>query len=141
MKPTRFFLDTAFVQALLNKNDQYHGIAKLRLNELRTAKEVWITEAILIEIGNALSVAHRAAAVRFINQCYATPNIHVVPVDTKLLNRALDLYDERADKEWGLTDCLSFVVMSDQSLTDAMTPDRHFIQAGFRALMRDSESE
>ena len=141
MKPTRFFLDTAFVQALLNKNDQYHGIAKLRLNELRTAKEVWITEAILIEIGNALSVAHRAAAVRFINQCYATPNIHVVPVDTKLLNRALDLYDERADKEWGLTDCLSFVVMSDQILTDAMTPDRHFIQAGFRALMRDSESE
>lgn len=141
MKPTRFFLDTAFVQALLNKNDQYHGIAKLRLNELRTAKEVWITEAILIEIGNALSVAHRAAAVRFINQCYATPNIHVVPVDTKLLNRALDLYDERADKEWGLTDCLSFVVMSDQSLTDAMTPDRHFLQAGFRALMRDSESE
>lgn len=140
MKPTRFFLDTAFVQALLNKNDQYHGIAKLRLNELRTAKEVWITEAILIEIGNALSVAHRAA-VRFINQCYATPNIHVVPVDTKLLNRALDLYDERADKEWGLTDCLSFVMMSDQSLTDAMTPDRHFLQAGFRALMRDSESE
>ncbi len=141
MKPTRFFLDTAFVQALLNKNDQYHRIAKLRLNELRTAKEVWITEAILIKIGNALSVAHRAAAVRFINQCYATPNIHVVPVDTKLLNRALDLYDERADKEWGLTDCLSFVVMSDQSLTDAMTPDRHFLQAGFRALMRDSESE
>lgn len=140
MKPTRFFLDTAFVQALLNKNDQYHRIAKLRLNELRTAKEVWITEAILIEIGNALSVAHRAA-VRFINQCYATPNIHVVPVDTKLLNRALDLYDERADKEWGLTDCLSFVMMSDQSLTDAMTPDRHFLQAGFRALMRDSESE
>jgi predicted nucleic acid-binding protein len=82
MKPTRFFLDTAFVQALLNKNDQYHGIAKLRLNELRTAKEVWITEAILIEIGNALSVAHRAAAVRFINQCYATPNIHVVPQPT-----------------------------------------------------------
>jgi len=140
MKPTRLFLDTAFVQALLNKNDQYHGIAKSRLNELRTAKEVWITEAILIEIGNALSVAHRAAAVRFINQCYATPNIHVVPVDTKLLNRALDLYDERADKEWGLTDCISFIVMSDQNLTEAMTPDRHFIQAGFQALMRDQSA-
>jgi len=140
MKPTRLFLDTAFVQALLNKNDQYHGIAKSRLNELRTAKEVWITEAILIEIGNALSVAHRAAAVRFINQCYATSNIHVAPVDTKLLNRALDLYDERADKEWGLTDCISFIVMSDQNLTEAMTPDRHFIQAGFQALMRDQSA-
>ena len=141
MKPTRFFLDTAFVQALLNRNDQYHRIAKSRLNELRTAKEVWTTEAILIEIGNALSVAQRAAAVRFITQCYATPNIHVAPVDTGLLNRALGLYGERTDKEWGLTDCISFVVMSDHSLTDAMTTDRHFIQAGFRALMRDSESE
>ena len=141
MKPTRLFLDTAFVQALLNRNDQYHRIAKSRLNELRTAKEVWTTEAILIEIGNALSVAQRAAAVRFITQCYATPNIHVVPVDTGLLNRALGLYGERTDKEWGLTDCISFVVMSDQSLTDAMATDRHFIQAGFRALMGDSESE
>ena len=139
MKPTRLFLDTAFVQALLNRNDQYHSIAKLRLNELRTAQAVWTTEAILIEIGNALSAVQRAAVVRFINQCYATPNIHVVPVDTGLLNRALGLYDERNDKEWGLTDCISFVVMSDQNLTDAMTTDRHFIQAGFRALMRDSE--
>ncbi|TVR67408.1 MAG: PIN domain-containing protein [Candidatus Competibacteraceae bacterium] len=141
MKPTRFFLDTAFVQALLNKNDQYHRIAQSRLSELRTAREVWTTEAILIEIGNALSTAHRAAATRFISQCYATPNLHVVPVDTRLLNRGLDLYDQRADKEWGLTDCISFVVMSDQNLTHAMTTDRHFIQAGFRALMRDSESE
>jgi uncharacterized protein len=64
---------------LLNKNDQYHRIAQSRLSELRTAQEVWTTEAILIEIGNALSTAHRAAAARFISQCYATPNLHVVP--------------------------------------------------------------
>jgi predicted nucleic acid-binding protein len=140
MKPTRLFLDTAFVQALLNRNDQYHVIAKSRLTELHTATEVWTTEAILIEIGNALSATHREAAVRFINQCYATPNTHVVSVDTALLKRALGLYDERADKEWGLTDCISFVVMADQNLVDAMTADRHFIQAGFRALMREPMS-
>ncbi len=139
MKPTRLFLDTAFVQALLNRNDQYHCIALSRLSELRTAKEVWTTEAILIEIGNALSAVHRQTAVRFIHQCYTTPNIQVVPVDTGLLKRALHLYDERPDKEWGLTDCISFVVMSDQHLTDAMTTDQHFIQAGFRALMREAE--
>ena len=141
MKPTRLFLDTAFVQALLNRNDQYHKIAKAHLSELRTAKEVWTTEAILIEIGNALSTAHREAAVRFINQCYATPNTRVVSVDTGLLKRALCLYDERTDKEWGLTDCISFVVMAEQNLSDAMTTDRHFIQAGFRALMREPENE
>ncbi len=141
MKSARLFLDTAFVQALLNRNDQYHRIAKSCLTELRTAKEVWTTEAILIEIGNALSATHRAAAVRFINQCYATPNTHVVSVDTRLLKRALGLYKERADKEWGLTDCISFVVMADQNLMDAMTTDQHFMQAGFRALMREIGNE
>ncbi len=141
MKPTRLFLDTAFVQALLNRNDQYHQIAKAYLSELRTAKEVWTTEAILIEIGNALSATHREATVRFIDQCYATSNIHVVSVDTELLKRALSLYGERTDKEWGLTDCVSFIVMSEQNLSDAMTADRHFIQAGFRAIMREPESK
>ena len=68
IQATRLFLDTAFVQALLNRNDQYHPIAKSRLSQLRAAKEVWTTEAILVEIGNALSVAQRAAAVRFITQ-------------------------------------------------------------------------
>ena len=55
MQPMRLFLDTAFVQALLNRNDQYHTIAKSRLSQLRAATEVWTTEASLVEIGNALS--------------------------------------------------------------------------------------
>lgn len=135
MQPTRLFLDTAFVQALLNRNDQYHTIAKSRLSQLRAATEVWTTEAILVEIGNALSSGHREAAVRFIHQCYTTPNSRVVSVDSGLLSRALDLYSQRSDKEWGLTDCVSFIVMRDQQLLHAMTTDRHFVQAGFRALM------
>ena len=137
MNPTRFFLDTAFIQALLNKNDQYHTIAKSRLTILRTAREVWTTEAILVEVGNALSTMNREAATRFIQQCYTTPNIHIVSVDTELLKRAVYLYGERGDKNWGLTDCISFIVMQDHALIDAMTTDRHFTQAGFRALMCD----
>lgn len=135
MQPTRLFLDTAFVQALLNRNDQYHSIAKSRLSQLRAATEVWTTEAILVEIGNALSTSKLDAAVRFIHQCYATPNSRVVSVDTGLLSRALELYSQRGDKDWGLTDCISFIVMRDQQLLEAMTTDRHFVQAGFRALM------
>jgi predicted nucleic acid-binding protein len=141
MQPTRLFLDTAFVQALLNRNDQYHPIAKSRLSQLRAATEVWTTEAILVEIGNALSTANRDAAVRFIHQCDATPNTHVIPVDTGLLGRAVDRYAQRGDKNWGQTDCLSFIVMKDQHLLQAMTTDRHFVQAGFRALMCEPEVE
>lgn len=131
----RLFLDTAFIQALLNSRDQYHSQAKKLLPRVKNADEVWITEAILIEVGNALSAFNRKAAVQFIQQCYQTPNIKVVSVDNQLLNKALQLYQKRPDKTWGLTDCISFVVMQEQSLIYAATADKHFIQAGYRALL------
>ncbi|KCZ73499.1 putative nucleic acid-binding protein, contains PIN domain [Candidatus Methanoperedens nitroreducens] len=104
---------------------------------MHSAREVWITEAVLIEIGNALSRSNRIAAAAFINSCYITPNVRVVSVDTSLLKRALDFYTNRGDKEWGLTDCISFLVMTDQGLKEALTADDHFQQAGFRALLLD----
>ncbi|MFM6205677.1 type II toxin-antitoxin system VapC family toxin, partial [Planktothrix sp.] len=81
---------------------------------------------------------NRNYAVRFIQQCYETDNIYVVTVDTKLLIRALQLYEARPDKTWGLTDCISFIVMADQDLINAVTADLHFIQAGFRALLLEN---
>ncbi len=65
MSKDRFFLDTAFVQALLNHRDQYHEQAKVLFPRVRTAAEIWTTEAVLIEIGNALSGFDRQAAVQF----------------------------------------------------------------------------
>lgn len=103
---------------------------------MKNAVEVWVTEAVLIEVGNALSAVNRTASVQFINQCYQTDNIKVVSVDSSLLMRALELYHSRQDKDWGLTDCISFVVMKDQGLIYAVTADIHFVQAGFVALLR-----
>lgn len=137
MSSERLLLDTVFVQALLNHRDQYHAQAKAFLPRVRAAMEVWITEAVLIEVGNGLSAVNRTAAVKFIEQCYRTANLRVVSVDTPLLTRALQLYRERPDKTWGLTDCISFVVMQEQDLTDAVTADEHFVQAGYRALLRE----
>ena len=137
MSNERLFLDTFFIQALLNKYDQYHQQARLFLPRIKMAKEVWITEAILVEVGNALSSYDRNLASTFIEQCYVTNNMRIVSVDTVLLKRGLNLYKQRQDKDWGLTDCISFVTMSDYSLIDAVTADIHFVQAGFRALLRD----
>jgi uncharacterized protein len=135
MSPERLFLDTAFIQALLNPRDSYHNAAKALFPRVRDANEVWVTEAIFAEVGNALSAINRNVAVQFIQQCYRTENIRIVSVDTPLLMQALSLYESRLDKTWGLTDCISFTVMTQNDLTDAVTADRHFIQAGFRALM------
>jgi len=68
MKATRFFLDTAYVLALLNPNDIYHKQARVLLPSMHSAREIWITEAVLIEIGNALSRSNRTAATSFINR-------------------------------------------------------------------------
>lgn len=135
MSAERFLLDTVFIQALLAPHDQYHRQAVLVWPRVRAASEVWITEAVLVEVGNALSAYDRRGAASFIRQCYATSAIHVVPITTALLGEALDLYGARSDKTWGLTDCLSFVVMRAQGLTDAVTADTHFIQPGYRALL------
>ncbi len=135
MNSERFLLDTVFIQALLNQRDDLHEKAKAFLPRLQSAQEVWVTEAVLIEVGNALSVLDRGGAARLIEQCYKTRNMRVVSVDTGLLARAVELYRNRPDKTWGLTDCISFVVMREQRLSDAVTADEHFVQAKFRALL------
>jgi len=139
MSRERLFLDTAFVQALLNRRDQYHTQAEALFPRVRAAAEVWVTEAVLVEVGNALSDLDRMAAAQFIERCYRTSNMHVVSVDTPLLMRTLRLYRERPDKLWGLTDCISFIVMREQRLMNAVTTDEHFVQAGYRALMLEAE--
>lgn len=136
MTNDRVFLDASFVIALLNCRDQLHARALLLVPRLEQAAEVWTTEAVLVEIGNALSATDRAAAAALIAQCYQTPtNVRVVMIDAALFQQALQLYASRHDKEWGLTDCISFVVMKAQNLVEAATADHHFRQAGFQPLL------
>jgi predicted nucleic acid-binding protein len=59
----------------------------------------------------------------------------VVPLDSRLLQRGLDLFAKRADKDWSVTDCASFVVMQDEGIAEALTGDSHFTQAGFKVLL------
>lgn len=56
------------------------------------------------------------------------------------LKQAVELFRERSDKEWSLTNCLSFVVMGELSLVDALAADHHFTQAGFRALLLEKQN-
>lgn len=89
-----------------------------------------------MEIGNALSQARwRKLGYHTINDLRTDPAIEVVPVDTALLDRALALFGQRSDKDWGFTDCISFIVMQERGLNDVLTTDHHFSQAGFRRLL------
>jgi len=133
----RVFLDTVFVQALLNRADHFHAQSVSLFQKFTTYTEIWTTEAVLTEIANALSVLNRAGAVRFLDGAYHAPNVKIAAIDTGLFHRALDLYRRRSDKEWGMTDCISFVVMQEQGISNALTADHHFEQAGFNLLMEN----
>lgn len=93
----------------------------------------------VLEVGSALSRRrYRAEAVRLIDALRAGPRVEIVPLSDDLLDRALTLYGDRPDKEWGLVDCASFVVMTDRGMVNALTADDHFRQAGFIPLLRDT---
>ena len=129
------FLDTVHILALVNPRDAWHEQA---VSVSQDAPERLVTtEAILTEVADALCLpSTRQWAVDAIDDLRKDPNVTCLPLDAKLFERAFDLYRQRADKEWSLTDCVSFVVMKDLSLVDALTADVHFEQAGFRALLR-----
>lgn len=67
---------------------------------------------------------------------FADPTVEIVPLSEDLYAEAVTLYRARPDKEWGLTDCVSFVVMTQRRITEALTADEHFEQAGFKAILR-----
>ena len=136
MSKDKLFLDTVFIQAILNPRDQYHTPAMQLLPRVKNAQEVWITEAIFMEVCNALSTYSHQKVSAFIKQCYLTDNIRIINITPQLFQDGLNLYESRQDQTWGLVDCLSFIVMEQQKLIDAVTSDIHFIQAGFRALLR-----
>ena len=135
MKPP-IFIDTGFILALVNTADEHHGRAAVASSRIQPP--FLTTEAVLTEIGNALSRARgRALGYATIQDVPADANIEVVPVDAALFEHALALYGERMDKEWGLTDCISFVVMQERDLRQALTTDSHFAQTGFTNLLSD----
>ena len=117
------FLDTAFAIALVNKRDIYHDKASALLQKIeQDHTSIITTQAVLIEIGNALAgPALRRIAAGYIERLEKDASVEVVPLSDELLEAGLTLYKERPDKAWGLTDCISFVVMQERGITDALT--------------------
>jgi predicted nucleic acid-binding protein len=134
---TPIFVDSAHVLALTNERDRWHATA-LRWSEKIAAAGLPLitTEFVLMEIGNALAaVRARKLAIEVIRALQSSDSVEIVSASHALFEAAVALYSSRPDKDWGLTDCASFVTMKDRAITEALTVDRHFEQAGFCALL------
>jgi hypothetical protein len=131
------FLDSSYAIALAAPTDEHHARA--------TELAAWIaaeriplitTRAVMLEIGNALAKKrYRRAAVALLETIERDNRIVKVPLSEDLYTSAAALYKKYVDKKWGLTDCVSFVVMRERGLQEALSADDDFRQAGFRALL------
>jgi predicted nucleic acid-binding protein len=130
------FADTNFLVALLNPKDQWHSIAKETAGALD--ESVVTTMWVLVELGDALSVGtNRDLFLEFIDELSEQSEWETVPASPDWFAQGLELFRSRTDKKWSLTDCISFAVMRQRGIADALTHDHHFEQAGFRILLKN----
>jgi Predicted nucleic acid-binding protein, contains PIN domain len=128
------FADTFYFLALLNERDAAHDKA----TQFGVSSPSLVTTAwVLTEVADAFSMPeNRSAFLELLDTLKGSPDVRIVGPGAELFNRGIDLFRQRSDKERSLTDCISFVTMADAGIPDALTGDRHFEQAGFRALLK-----
>jgi predicted nucleic acid-binding protein len=96
------------------------------------------THWILTEVADAFAGSSARKIIRgLVAELENDSSVLLLEASPDLFQRGLSLYHERPDKGWSLTDCISFVVMKDWDLTEALTGDRHFTQAGFHPVFAD----
>jgi predicted nucleic acid-binding protein len=135
----RVFADAGYWIALLNPRDGLHAKAREVSNVLG---RTWIvtSEMVLTEVLNAFSskgATLRSAACALVDRIRSNANSEIVPMTSSAFRAAMERYRNRVDKRWGLTDCTSFLIMEQKGITEALSGDRDYQQAGFTALLVD----
>ena len=131
------YVDAAGWIALVNRRDSLHTEAVRIYRQLLQEQCQFITASVvLLEVGNWLSPAPlRGLAIDLLHRIEQSSRIEVVHVTPELYAGGWELYSNRLDKDWGMIDCISFVIMQEHNLVEALTSDHHFAQAGFQVLL------
>lgn len=133
------FADTGYWVALLNPGDNLHQKA-VNLARVLQPAHIVTSEMVLTEVLNDFSKRGehlRDAASELIRGLRSHPNTTIIAQTSQQFEKAFNLYTQRKDKQWSHTDCVSFNIMEENGITEALAYDKHFAQAGFTALMRN----
>ena len=130
----RLFADSFFFFAYLNAADAAHEPAEQYFAGFDGS--LVTTEWVLTELADGMAgIGDRETFSEFHEALRSDPAVTVLPSSPELFAEGLALYSSRKDKEWTLTDCISFIVMKRERLGEALTGDHHFKQAGFTTLL------
>lgn len=137
MKPV--FLDTSGLVALTDRDDYWHSKAMQAWQVLVEQKRTMVTTSlVLIELADGLGkVRFRHIALQLVDALQNSSVVEVVHVTSELESLGWQLYRERADKNWGMTDCVSISLMNSHGMADVFGLDHHFEQAGFKLLISE----
>lgn len=128
------FADTSFFIALLDQGEATHSLA---VSHLLSDRSIITSEFVFVELGNAMSPGDQHEDfVSLVQSFKGSTKARVIPLSSAYFERAVKLMASRNDKDWSLVDCTSFEIMRDLHLEEALSTDKHFEQAGFRALLR-----
>lgn len=127
------FVDSFAWIAAINKSDNHHKASLKAIDGLlKKSLKLVTTNYVIIETINALSKAdYRKAVIAFMDKLEKSPSVEIIKITDEIYKNAWTLYQERMDKDWGITDCTSFEVMQMLDIKIAFTNDKHFEQAGY----------
>jgi uncharacterized protein len=133
---TTVFADTFYFLALFNASDKAHrrAVDFTAKNTVRMATTEWV----LTKLADALAASPRGRQefLATLADLQDDDDVRIVNCEHALLDKGVQLYANRLDKQRSLTDCISFVVMKNEGIKEALTGDKHFEQAGFVALLK-----
>jgi hypothetical protein len=129
------FADTCYYLGLTSEGDELHerAVALSRALPCTVVTTLWV----LTEVGDALAAPdQRQVFLDLLRGLRDDPDVTILDPTRELFESGVALYAQRMDKEWSLTDCISFVAMRQRGIAEALAADHHFEQAGFVALLK-----
>lgn len=133
------FADSGYLVAMYDTRDNLHQKAREVTAQLSPFRVV-TSEMVLVEFLNYVSKGGELVRRRAIDAergMRTNPNFHIEPQTSRLFRAAADRYANRLDQRWSVTDCASFLIMEERRIIEALAYDIDFVQAGFRALLRE----
>ena len=138
--PSELFVDTSGWAEIADQSLVFHAQADSYATQtVASRKHLLTTDWILAELTALLTRPLRLSKprqIQLLSDLRRDPTIDLIHLDQSLVDAAWQLWAARPDKDWTLVDCSSFVVMQQRGLTDALTTDHHFEQAGFIRLLK-----
>jgi len=134
-------IDSCYVIAVVSRNDQHHDKAMTLSKEIQRLKTLGkyrfvITRGVMLDIGLRLSKPHqKPKSIDILNAFSFDDAVEIVEITESLYDKGFATYCSRLDKKWSLPDCISFVVMQERGITEALSTDQDFEQADFIPLL------